>query len=142
MKTYDPKDYPLVFNGILIEGFADGTFITIEETAPGFSSTVGAYGDVVHARSWDRRGTCRFTVQQTSEVNKRLSDMYNADRDGVVSGVGEFSLSSKNGDTLHQGSKARLVASPPGTFDATPGTREWTIEIADLQMVHAGQADD
>lgn len=142
MKTYDPKDYPLVFNGILIEGFADGTFITIEETTPGFSDAVGAYGDVVHVRSHDRRGVCRFTLQTTSEVNKRLSDMYNADRDKVRSGVGEFSLSSKAGETLHEASKGRLSASPSATFDDTPGTREWTILLADLKMTHAGQADD
>ena len=142
MKTYDPKDYPLVFNGILLDGFAEGTYITIEEAVPGFSKVVGAYGDVTRTRSHDRSGTCRFVLQASSEANKRLSDMYNADRDGVASGVGEFSLSNKTGDTLHEGSKAYLAASPPATFDVSPTTREWTIEIADLRMTHAGLADD
>lgn len=142
MRTYDPKSFPLVINGLLIDGFAEGTFITIEESAPGFSKVVGAYGDVTRTRSHDRSGVLRFVLQMTSPANKTLSDRYNADRDGTASGVGDLSLSDKNGDTLIEASKSYIAAMPPATFDVTPTTREWTVEIADLRMTHGGQADD
>lgn len=44
-KKYDPNDIAITFNGILITGHADGTFIEVE-AEDGFVKHVGSSGDV------------------------------------------------------------------------------------------------
>lgn len=140
MKTYDPKNFPLVFAGILVEGFADGSFITVEETTPAFSSVVGAYGDVTRARSHDRRFQVRIVLQQTSETNGDLSRRYRLDKEGPNGiGVGSLSLVDLFGNTLIASPEAYIVGQPSATWDVAPTNREWTIECASGEFFLDGQ---
>lgn len=144
MKTYDPKQFDIVFAGILInEGLADGTFLSVEPTTPGFSSKVGADGEVCRARSHDRRATATVTVMQTSEVNDRLSALYEADRDAPNgAGVGAFEVRDRVGTTILTASRAYIANAPTATLELEASTREWTIELADYRPVHGSNSDD
>ena len=66
IKTYDPKDVVVTFNGIEIKGFSDGTFIETEDEFP------------EHERnpvSAKRSGTCTLTLIQEAEGNAALNDI-------------------------------------------------------------------
>ena len=144
LKTYDPKKYDIVFAGVLAnEGLADGTFLSIDETTPGFSSKVGVDGEVTRTRSHDRRATATLTLMQTSEVNDLLSAIYSADlaaTNGI--GVGAFFVQDRAGTTVFEASKAYITKAPAATLEAEASTREWTIELSDYQFVHGGVADE
>lgn len=144
MKTYDPKKHPISFAGILLnKGLAPGTFLTIASETPGFSSQAGVDGEVVRSRSHDRRATATFSVLQTSEINKRLSDLYNADRDAVNGqGVGAFQVMDLAGETVGRGSKAYIAKDPDVELGGEATVREWTIEISDWRITHGGNQDD
>lgn len=144
MKTYDPKKFVIVFANILInKGLADGTFCVVSSMKPGFTSKAGADGEVTRIRSQDRRATVRITLMQTSDVNLRLSRLYNADRDAVNGqGVGMFYVQDLNGDTKLEADKAYISDDPDLTLSADAETREWVLELAELGGEHGGALDD
>lgn len=144
MKTYDPKKFVIVFANIPInKGLADGTFCVVSSMKPGFSSKAGADGEVTRVRSQDRRATARITLMQTSDVNLRLSRLYNADRDAVNGqGVGMFYVQDLNGDTKLEADKAYIADDPDLTLSADAETREWVIELSELGGEHGGALDD
>lgn len=144
LKTYDPRKFDIVFAGIPInEGLADGTFLEITTTTPGFSSKAGVDGEVTRTRSHDRRATARITVMQTSEVNDRLSALYRADRAATNGlGVGTFFVQDRGGTTVLAASKAYIADDPDVTLEAEASTRTWTIELADYRPHHGGNPDE
>jgi hypothetical protein len=144
VKTYDPKKYVLTFAGIpLNKGVADGTFLSVASSAPGFSKKVGVDGEVTRARSHDRTATATITLMQTSEVNDRLSARYRADRNAVNGqGVGAFEVRDLAGTTIARAAKAWISDDPDLTLEAEASTREWTIDLADWDPLHGSVSDD
>lgn len=144
LKTYDPKQYVIVFAGInLNEGLADGTFLTVAPENPGFSKKVGVDGEVTRSRSHDRSATATLTLMQTSDVNDRLSALYNADRDAVNGqGVGTFFVQDLLGNTIGEAAKAYIADEPDMSLEGEASTREWVIELADWRSTHGGTPDE
>lgn len=145
--TYDPARYTIVFAGIILnKGLADGTFLTISAVTPGFSSKAGVDGEVTRARSHDKRKTATLTLMQSSEVNDRLSALYNADRDPLQPngrGVGVFYVQDLSGTTVLQASKAYIANDPDLTLGAEAETREWAFELSDVVApIHGGITAD
>jgi len=60
IKTYDPKDVKVTFNGVELTGFADGTFISVDPAAPDSDRTA-------FTRAKVRDGTCTFTLLQEGQ---------------------------------------------------------------------------
>lgn len=146
-KTYDPKRYAISFAGILLnKGVSDGTLLTIASVTPGFSSKVSVDGPVTRTRSHDKRKTATLTLMQSSEVNDRLSALYNADRDPAQPngrGVGAFRVQDLSGTTVLTCSKAWISDDPDLTLEATASTREWTFELSEVvDPIHGSVADD
>lgn len=144
MKTYDPKKFPITFAGIACnKGVADGTFLVVSSVKPGFSSKASVDGEVTRTRSHDRRAVARLTLMQSSEINERLSKLYNADRDAVNGqGVGAFMVMDLNGTTLLECEKAYIADDPDLNLGAEAETREWVIELSTLSGIHGGAIDD
>lgn len=55
LATYAPDEVSIVIGAVIVSGFADGTFIDIEEMSDGVSSVAGADGEVARATSADPR---------------------------------------------------------------------------------------
>ena len=53
-KNYDPGKIVVVFRGILISGYAEGTFVNAERNEDSFEVSVGAGGDVTRVRKRNR----------------------------------------------------------------------------------------
>lgn len=126
--TYDPSDILLVVANVLITGYADGTFIQIEEQSDGITSSVGADSEVARSISPDPRIRIRCTLMQTSTSNDWLTGLYAADR---YTGSAMFSVLLKDlrGTTLIASSQAWIVKMPTVSFAKTADQhREWTIE--------------
>lgn len=144
LKTYDPLQYDFVFAGIqLNKGLADGTFLTVSPEVAGFSKKVGVDGEVTRSRNHNRSATVTFVCMQTSEVNERLSNLYEADRDAVNGqGVGTFFLQDRAGNTIGEAAKAYIAQDPEMSFSGEAETREWTLELADWRPQHGGTPDE
>ena len=72
-KSYNPDDWQVVFNNILIAGYAKGTFLKVTRNAESAAMEAGGHGDVVIVGKTDRTGKVEFTLQRESPVNALLS---------------------------------------------------------------------
>ncbi len=60
--TYDPKAMLLTFLGSLIDGYMDGTFLTVERDESAFTLKVGADGEKARARNNNTAGKVVVTI--------------------------------------------------------------------------------
>lgn len=133
MKTYSPKEISIVLAGILITGFADGTFCEIEFNADAFTLYVGADGTFARARSEDQSGTIKVTLNPTAPVNDQLSALATTDRQSG-NGAGAVLIKDGRGTSIASGSSAWLLKKPVKGYAKEITAVEWTIIVADLQM--------
>ena len=54
VSTYNPDEVAIVFAGIPISGFADGTFLSVEQNEDSFTMQVGTDGEACRSKSNNR----------------------------------------------------------------------------------------
>jgi hypothetical protein len=137
VNTYRPADVTLVFNGIPITGFMDGTFITAEKNNDAFALNVGSTGTGARAQTQDESGTVVFVLQQTAEANAALSALHELDK-ASGDGVGALACKDLSGvDTIGaETAWIRKVANME--YGNEISGREWTIETDNLVMIPGG----
>jgi len=135
LSTYNADKVSLIFNGIIIEGLADGSFVTVEQNEDAYSLQVGTDGDACRSQSNNYSGRITFTLGQWSVSNDLLSAMHNAD---LLTGVaiGPLLVKDNSGTSLHVAEKAWIVRMPAGSFEREAVTREWIIETDRLIQHH------
>lgn len=138
-KFYDPDQVVVYFAGGLIQGFADGEFITVEMLSDGFGDVVGTDGEVARSKSNDRRANVVIKLLQTSASNLFLSGIHTADLNAPNgAGVGSLLIQDLQGNTLINAVSSWIVKYPAASFDRTAKSREWTIRCASLTVVEGG----
>ncbi len=139
LKTYDPNEVSLIFAGAPISGFADGTFVSVDQNEDSFSLVVGSDGEGARSKNNNRSATLTFTLLQTSESNAFLAAAHNAD---ILSangdGIGPVLVKDGSGNSLYTADKAWVRKPPTAEFGREVGSREWVLETHDLVNVTAG----
>lgn len=141
MRTFDPKRYAISFAGILLNrGVAEDTFLSIVSDAPGFTKKHSVDGPVTRSRSHNKGKTATLTLMCSSEVNDRLSAIYNADRDPAQPngrGVGAFYVQDLSGTTVLSCAEAYIADDPDLELGATASERAWTFELPEcVDTIH------
>lgn len=140
MKIYDPDEYTVYFNGILVQGYAEGEFVSVEQMSDAFSSVVGTDGEVARSKSNDRRVKVTIKLLQTSSSNAALSAIHQRDLNAPNgAGVGTLSIVDNFGATKVQGDQAWIVKMPAASLDRTAKSREWEIEVANCTRFEGGE---
>ncbi len=137
--TYNPAEVAIIFGTHTVTGYADGTFIEVEQSNDSFTLTKGADGEAARVRSNDDSGTVKISLLQNSDTNMVFSLLHQADK---KSGKGTLPILFKDasGDTVGSGPVA-WIKKPAGVgFSKSIETREWTIEVAHLEMLAGGNA--
>ncbi|WP_066733542.1 phage structural protein [Cupriavidus sp. D384] len=126
--TYDPARINVTVGAATLSGFAEDSFIGIEELGDGVTSKAGADGEVARAMSSDRR--CRVTIKllQTSRSNDLLSSLLQADRLSGGNGLFPVAVADLRGRSVLHASEAWVVKLPTSEFGKEVGEREWIIE--------------
>ena len=133
--VYDPDQVSIMVCGIPIDGgFADGSFIEIEQDSDDFVDVAGTDGDVTRSKTNDRRATVTLTLMQSALGNALLSALSNTDKKKPNgAGVGPLLIKDNQGTTLFAAEKSWIAKGPPVAFDKTAGPRAWKIRVADLE---------
>lgn len=121
MRRYDPKKVTAIFNGVVITGFAEDSFINAERLEDHFVEYVGAQGEVSHAETANKTGEVTFTLDSTSPSVKYLNQCAN---NGVVGNVSVIDM-NENGTNV-DGNEARV---------RKPADREWGKEISEPEFI-------
>lgn len=138
-KTYDPKSVTVVIGGFPISGFADGTFINIMRSSDAFTKTVGADGDTTRVKSNDKSGEMTITLDMTSISNDVLTTI--ALRDELANaGVVTVRIKDLLGASTYVSATGWIRKLPEVEYSKETSTREWVIDMGDLEMFVGGNA--
>lgn len=138
LSTYDPDDVTLVFFGIPISGYADGTFVSVEFNEDSFTLAVGTDGDACRAKTSNGSGRATLTLMQSSKTNDALSAVHALDiLTPSGDGIGPFLMKDNSGTTLYAAEKAWIVKPPTTVFSREVESREWILE-SDKMVAHVG----
>ena len=137
VKTYNPKEVIITWNGIPLSGFADGTFAAFVRYVDAFEKHVGSDGAVSRAKSADRSGHATVTLAQTSPSNDLLSVSATAD-ELTGRGVGVLGCTDLSGRTKLMGALAWIKKVPKAEFGKSIANREWVFDIAEYQVFNGG----
>lgn len=137
IETLDPKDVTLMFNGILLTGFAEEK-ITIEFDAPITADAVGSDGDVVSMIQNDKRANITVRLLQASPSNLDLSDAANLHGlDGATAVYPLLIKDNRSGD-LFSAEAAWVQTRPRVGYSKNQETREWVLRAAALNYTISG----
>ena len=139
LRTYDPSQVIIVFSGIPISGFADGSFLTVEQNEDSFVLQVGTDGEGTRSKTNNRSGRVTFTLMQSSLANDLLQAQHTLDLlSPSGDGIGPLLIKDNSGRSLFSAEKAWIVRAPTGEFGREATSREWIVESDDLNQSHGG----
>lgn len=137
VKTYDPANVSIVFAGVPVSGFADGTFLSVEFDEDAFNLTVGADGEGARAKTNNRSATIEFTLLQSALANDLLSAV--AALDELSSdGVGPLLIKDNFGRTLFGAESAWIQKKPRAEFAKEISERVWVVRTEKLDVAFIG----
>jgi hypothetical protein len=137
VRTYDPKLITIIFGPIIVSGYVDGTFVSVDRAGDSFEKDVGADGTVDRTNKNRDDFTVTLTLKQTSLTNDLLSATHNADK---LSNAGKFPLTIKdlNGTTTLFAAQAWVAKDPTVEEGNTSSNREWRLETGPGTLLVGG----
>lgn len=131
-RTYSSKKVVITFNGVLITGLGDATFLTVAKNSDGMELKVGADGESAVAESPDESGIATVTVLNTSPSNDYLSTCANQKTRGV------FQAKDLSGRMLVNAPDCWVKKMADITKSKSVESSAWAFESGDMNMNNAG----
>lgn len=128
--TYDPQKCMIIIGAAPASGFADGTFVTVEQDEASWSKKVGADGEVTRTRRAQRSATMALTLMATSTFNAILTALHDADA--------IFPVLIKDGANIIAGGEAWVEKPPAFERGVEAADAEWTLALAKWVPVFGG----
>lgn len=128
--TYNPEKCQIVLGAAPVTGFADGSFVTVEQDEDSWSLKAGADGEVARSKRVARTGTMTLTLLATSISNAILTALHEA--------TDPFPVLIKEGGTVIFAADGWVQK--PAAFErgTDVSDTEWTIRLAHVDLSHAG----
>ena len=133
MKTYDPSAISVIIGGAVISGFADGTFVNVARNEDAFAYVPSSTGVGSRTKNANKSGRITLTLQKTSPSNEILDNYADLD-ERSSSGIFSSLVRDNSGKDLHKGESCWIVKKPEAGEGKELPSREWIIEIAELEM--------
>ena len=127
VKTYNSKRVIIVFGGVPLSGYADGTFLTITPNAERYTKKVGADGEVGRSKSNNNTHEVTLTLLSSSPSNTVLSSFITIDK---VTDLGALPLQviDLSGTTVFFWLQAWLRQPADVEFGKEITERAWTFD--------------
>ena len=127
MKEYVPKEILMTLGGITIDGFEEGSFITISKTEDNFSVKSGIGGEGVRINKQNNFYTIEITLLSVSSSNDYLSALATAD--SLVPGTGKVPVTINNGvcRDLFGAAECWVVKPADTTYSDAADPKVWTF---------------
>ena len=135
--NYDASQVAVIVGGVPMEGFADGTRVTVEFDEEQFTKVTGSDGLTTRSKSNNYAGNVTLTLQQSSRSNDFLSGLWNADRVNNA-GVVPILIKDNSGRTLWAAEHAWVQQMPSQEFGKASSDREWVLDTDKLTGTAGG----
>ena len=127
--TYDPKLVTVIYGGVLITGFADGTFVKVSRNSDTFSLQMGVDGHATRTKSNDNSGKFEVTLSQASPSNPILYALWKIDQMAPLGvGVKPMIVKDLSGSSLHAAPTTWIVKPSDAEYAKEAGSRVWMFE--------------
>ena len=138
--TYDPKLIVVSFQGIIIKGYAAGTFVTARRDSPEWGKVTGVGGGSGRYQSLDNSGTMSVTLIQNSISNRDLSILQASARALSAVGLGGssagvFTIFDDIGDVLVYATEAWITGPPDISYGMDLTDRTWNFQTDNLEFL-------
>lgn len=134
---FNPKEVACIVAGSILEGFMDGTFITLERNEDSANMLVGAQGDATRTLSNNKGGRMTLNLQQTSPSNAVLNAQL-GDMERTGGGIFTFILKDNSGLDVANSATMWVVKPPNMEYANETSGREWILETNNLEMSPLG----
>lgn len=127
LSTYSPEDVIILLAAVIpVDGYTDGTFISIKKSVQPFSSKTSTDGYVSRLYNNNQNYTIELTLASYSSTNDILSKLWLADE---ITQRGKFPILIKDtsGSTLFAATTCWIEGVPEVTLSNTITSRTWTI---------------
>lgn len=129
----------LYLNGELIDGFADGDFITISRPDDEVTLDFGSGGTQTFSHKVINHATATLTVHNGSDALDILQSLLEDQRD-TASAFFTFALVDRLAtDRRTSSPAAKIQKTPDMVFGDEVGTTEWTILLSNATIKHSGR---
>lgn len=127
--TYNPLDVNVAMGNHIASGFADDSFVNIEQKSDGVTSKTGCDGETVRSVSPDHTYGITLTTHMYSPTNVYLTNMQKKDMDD---GTGTFPIVIKDavGGLVFSSECAWVDKVATVAYGKEAGNREWHITAA------------
>lgn len=134
---YSPADVIVAWNGVQLLGYANDTFVTVARAEDGFTTVVGAGGDVVRTQNLNRMGTVTVTLLEESPSNAYLTTAALQDE---LFGLSRGPLLVKNirGTLICTADVSWIKKIADVEYAKESGQRQWAFDCASLIFAGGG----
>jgi hypothetical protein len=139
VKNYDADQVDVIFP-IPLDGFADGSKVTIEISEDTFVLKRGNGGTFTRSKIKGRAGIATIRLMQSSLSNAVLSALHEADY-LAPNGAGIAPIlvrDRQSAGTLLAAAEAWIIKTPDQEFDETATPREWKIQFVHPKVFIGG----
>lgn len=137
LSTYDPSKIVCNFAGHNIEGYANGTFLTVSRKNDSFVTETGADHRSIRTKQNDESGLVVVTLMQSSLSNDILSSFALVD-ELTGNGAGPLTIKDLRGTSLYTCPFAWVIKPADGGFSKANTNREWRFDCVRLKMLTGG----
>jgi hypothetical protein len=128
-RQYSVLDVEVSFDGLILNGFADGDLVTITPSATAFDSVVGAKGEYATPRNPDQGASITIRLQQGSVIAQaKLLEVINRQK-ALGLGAGRYVVIAINDVSTGEKivcSRCWIEQEPTMAFGSSVGPREYT----------------
>lgn len=144
--TFSPQDVTVVLSqgnfSHIVSGFSEDSIVTVERNSDTYSLYTGA--DDTNSRIYQANTSAMITLplQQTSNSNDILSQLYTNDRlSRDSSGMFSITIKDNSGRSLFFAEEAFIGRVPDASFGNTMQLREWQLQAVRMDAVFGGNAN-
>jgi hypothetical protein len=143
--TFAPNDVTVVISqgafSHVVSGFSEDSIVSIERNSDTFSLYTGADDTNTRIYQADTSAMITLPLQQTSNSNDILSQLYENDRASRDStGLFNITVKDNSGRSTFFAEEAFIAVVPNSSFGNTMQLREWQIQAVRLQTFNGGNA--
>ena len=135
--TFDVNKVAVIVGGVPLEGFADGSRVTVEFDEQQYTKVTGSDGLTTRSKSNNYSGNITVTLQQSSRSNDYLSGLWNVDRVRDA-GVVPILIKDDSGRTLWTAGNAWVQQMPSQDFTKEVSERAWILDVDELKGFAGG----
>lgn len=127
--VYDPKKVTVIYDGMVITGFADDSMIEAEKNEDNITPHVGVLGEVSIAINADTTGTVTISLANTSPFIKILAEKARANT------IAPLSIIDMNENGVNVGGTEAVIIKPPNvTIGKEVESQEVQFFVADYSI--------